>query len=256
MARFDRIAAVLFDKDGTLFDFHATWGAWTAQLIETLSDGEAKLAARLAVAMGYDLDARRFDPASPVIAGTPGEVAAVLRPHLPDIAGAALVARMNALATAVPQVPAVPLAPLLDGLRRQRLRLGVATNDAEAPARAHLEAAGVIGAFDFVAGYDSGFGAKPDPGMLLAFAETQGVSPEEVVMVGDSRHDLVAGRAAGMATVAVLTGPAGYPDLAPLADAVLPNIGGLSELLADAPNRRASRHRATSPRSAAPGRQG
>jgi phosphoglycolate phosphatase len=46
-------------------------------------------------------------------------------------------------------------------------------------------------------------------------------------MVGDSRHDLEAGRAAGMRTVAVLTGIAGAADLAPHADVVLADIGGL-----------------------------
>ena len=46
-------------------------------------------------------------------------------------------------------------------------------------------------------------------------------------MVGDSRHDLISGRAAGMATVAVLTGIAGAGELAPHADVVLPDIGHL-----------------------------
>jgi phosphoglycolate phosphatase len=51
-------------------------------------------------------------------------------------------------------------------------------------------------------------------------------------MVGDSRHDLAAGRAAGMHTVAVLTGPARDEDLRPFADVVLPDIGHLPEWLA------------------------
>ena len=46
-------------------------------------------------------------------------------------------------------------------------------------------------------------------------------------MVGDSRHDLIAGRAAGMQTVGVLTGMAELADLAPFADVVLPDIGHL-----------------------------
>ena len=44
-------------------------------------------------------------------------------------------------------------------------------------------------------------------------------------MVGDSRHDLIAGKAAGMPVVAVLTGVAEAGELAPVADAVLPDIG-------------------------------
>ena len=46
-------------------------------------------------------------------------------------------------------------------------------------------------------------------------------------MVGDSTHDLIAGRAAGMWTVGVLTGIAATDELAPYADAVLPDIGHL-----------------------------
>ncbi|MGR3462852.1 MAG: HAD family hydrolase, partial [Roseovarius sp.] len=46
-------------------------------------------------------------------------------------------------------------------------------------------------------------------------------------MVGDSTHDLIAGRAAGMACVGVLPGTATQADLAPFADAVLPDIGHL-----------------------------
>jgi phosphoglycolate phosphatase len=44
-------------------------------------------------------------------------------------------------------------------------------------------------------------------------------------MVGDSLHDLVAGAAAGMQRIGVLTGMARYEDLAPHADVVLPDIG-------------------------------
>jgi phosphoglycolate phosphatase len=63
--------------------------------------------------------------------------------------------------------------------------------------------------------------------MLLAFAQATGLQPDRVIMVGDSRHDLLAGRSAGMRTVAVLTGIASAEDLAPLADAVLRDIGDL-----------------------------
>jgi len=67
--------------------------------------------------------------------------------------------------------------------------------------------------------------------MCLAFARSLGLDPGRVVMVGDSRHDLEAGRAAGMRTIAVLTGIAGAADLAPHADTVLPDIGALPDWL-------------------------
>ena len=130
-----------------------------------------------------------------------------------------------------PMSEAVPLRPLLSALRDRGLRLGVATNDTEAPARQHLESHGITDCFDFIAGYDSGYGAKPGPGMCLAFAQTLGLEPGRVAMVGDSLHDLEAGRAAGMRTVAVLTGIAKREALAPHADVVLEDIGALPDWL-------------------------
>ena len=89
----------------------------------------------------------------------------------------------------------------------------------------HLASVGVRDHFDFIAGYDSGHGYKPDPGQLLAFARHVDVDPARIAMVGDSLHDLEAGRAAGMVTVGVLTGMASADVLEPLADVVLPDIG-------------------------------
>ena len=227
----DAIRGVVFDKDGTLYDFEATWGRWTVDLIAGLSRGDGALADRLAGAVGFDLEAHRFDPASPVIAGTPDAAADLLSPHLPELSRTALIGVMNASAAEAPLVEAAPLAPLLQGLRGRGLRLGVATNDAEAAARAHLAVSGVTAAFDYIAGYDSGYGAKPAPGMLEGFVRTTGLAAGSVAMVGDSLHDLEAGRAAGMVTLAVLTGPATAEDLAPLADAILPDIGHLPRWL-------------------------
>ncbi len=226
-----RIKAVLFDKDGTLFDFHATWSAWSATMLLDLAAGDPARASALGALIGYDMTEARFDPTSEVIAGTPEDIVTRLAPAVPELSRAQLIDRLNSLAAEAVQVPAVPLKPLFGDLRARGLALGIATNDAEVPARAHLTAAGVAEEFDFIAGYDSGHGGKPAPGMCLAFAAQMGLAPDSVVMVGDSTHDLEAGRAAGMRCVAVLTGLAGPEDLAPLADAVLPDIGALPQWL-------------------------
>lgn len=223
---------ILFDKDGTLFDFHATWGAWSLRVLDELADGDRALFLRLGDAIGFDVETRRFHPHSSVIAHTAPEIALDLLPHLPagtDVG--ALVERMNALAAEAEPVPAVDLRPLFQTFRARGLKIGLVTNDAELPARLHLDRAQVAEYFDFIAGFDSGHGAKPDPGPLLAFARAEGLDPARVVMVGDSRHDLQSGRAAGMSVVAVLTGVAERPELAPYADAVLPDIGHLPDWL-------------------------
>lgn len=223
-----RVDAVLFDKDGTLFDFATTWEAWAKAFLIRLSSNPDH-AADMGRAIGFDFDQCQFDKSSVVIAGRPDEVAADLLPHLKRHTLDSLVRVLNEEAAEAPQAEAVPLIPLLNTLRGLELKLGVATNDAEMPARVHLDKAGVLDHFDFVAGFDSGFGGKPQPGQLLGFAKAMGVDPKRIAMVGDSTHDLIAGRAAGMQTVAVLTGLADYGVLSPHADIVFPDIGSLPD---------------------------
>lgn len=220
------IDGIIFDKDGTLFDFRRSWGAWATALLQELAQTPDRRA-ELGRAIGFDPVTGEFAPDSTVIAGTPDEIAEDLLPSFPGADAAAMLARINRLAAAAPMVPAVDLRAVLGDLRARGLTLGLVTNDAEAPAHAHLAAAGISDLFTFVAGFDSGHGAKPAPGPLLAFCRATGLSPARVAMVGDSRHDLEAGHAAGMHRIAVLTGIATASDLAPHADAVLPDIGGL-----------------------------
>ncbi|MBT2130947.1 HAD family hydrolase [Aliiroseovarius lamellibrachiae] len=224
------VKAVLFDKDGTLFHFGATWESWASAVLARLTEGDSARAREIGAAIGFDTDAKVFSQDSIVIAGTPEEVVNVLITFI-DMSPDALERILNEEAANAPQAQAVDLKECLGGLKARGIALGVATNDAEMPARAHLSGAGVIDLFDFIAGYDSGFGGKPAPGQCLAFAKQMGVAPEEVVMVGDSLHDLHAGRAAGMRTVGVLTGLATEAELAPHADIVLPDIGYLPNWL-------------------------
>ena len=222
-----KVDGVLFDKDGTLFDFHATWNVWAVETMRSLSGGAAEVMARIASEIDFDLGAGRFNPTSPVVAGTNREAAECVARALP---GQSLEEIENFLALSAadaPLAPAVPLPEFLGRLAREGLALGVMTNDTEFGARSHLRNAGAEDLFDFIAGFDSGHGAKPAPEPLLAFAHATGLAPARIVMVGDSTHDLLAGRAAGMQTVGVLTGMAGRDELAPLADAVLPDIGHL-----------------------------
>lgn len=225
------IEGLLFDKDGTLFDFRISWGRWAAGFLASVAQ-DADHALRLGRAISFDAASMTFAPDSPVIAGTAAEIAAALAPHMPGRSVRDLTSQIDETAGSAPMSEAVPLRPLLASFRARGLRLGVATNDSEVPARQHLAAHGITDCFDFIAGYDSGHGAKPGPGMCLAFAGTLGLDPARVAMVGDSRHDLQAGRAAGMRTVAVLTGVAPRADLAPLADVVLADIGAIPGWLA------------------------
>lgn len=230
MSRFQPIKGLIFDKDGTLFDFNATWGHWTRGMIEAESSGDPELRDRLADVLDFDMDNNLFRPASLVIASTAGDTADAI---LSVVGGkkAALLDRMDEAAKDVPQVEATPLRPFFKGLLDDGYVLGLVTNDSEAPARSHLQRANVEDLFAFIVGYDSGFGGKPEPGQLFGFCEACTLDPTECVMIGDSLHDLHAGRAAGMRTVGVLTGPAPREELAPVADTVLTSIAELPQWL-------------------------
>ncbi|MBV1704428.1 MAG: HAD-IA family hydrolase, partial [Hyphomicrobiales bacterium] len=116
--------------------------------------------------------------------------------------------------------PAAEFAPL----KAMGFWLGIATNDAEANARAQTDALGLSPHLDFLAGYDSGHGRKPAPGMVTAFAASVGCAPGEVLFVGDSAVDMATARAAGAVAVGVLCGPAGREELASLADHLVADV--------------------------------
>lgn len=225
------LQGIIFDKDGTLFEFSATWEAWAQAFLLRITDGDRAEAAVIGRQIGFDFATRRFSTDSVAIAGTPDEVAQALAPSFPSMNHAAIVDMVNEEAAMAPQVEAVPLIPFLNDLRSRGLRTGVATNDSESPALAHLGAAGIVDLFDFIAGFDSGYGGKPAAGQLNAFCAQTGCDPSRVVMVGDSTHDLIAGAAAGMRCIGVLTGMASREVLSPHAEVVFPDIGHIPDWL-------------------------
>ncbi len=221
------ISAVLFDKDGTLIDFDKTWAPTFYDLMEEVSGGKQDVMRALAVSCAYDLDARTFDPASPLVSGSNLDIAeswiTILGIEEPGGFLESIDAALGRLSL-VHVSPFDDLYTALDRLSAHELIMGVATNDAEGSARGQLEALGIAARFPHVFGYDSGHGPKPGPGMIHAFCEATGIHPSQVVMVGDSIHDMHAGRAAGVRTLALTTGTVGHDILAPHADHVAASL--------------------------------
>ncbi len=90
---------------------------------------------------------------------------------------------------------------VLDGLGRLRdagLRLAVCTNKPVAPARQLLQRLGMAGWFVTVTGGDSFAVRKPDPDHVRQTLALAGGQAGRAVMVGDSEHDMTAGRSAGL----------------------------------------------------------
>ena len=225
------IRGLLFDKDGTLFDFEKTWNSWTSKILTEVSKQSNVSISALADAIDFDLKTGKLLPQSIVIAGTHRQVTAALHTKLSNWDFEHLESYLLDYVIETRQYEVVPLQKYFRKLKSEGLLLGVMTNDAERGAQAHLAAAGIFDLLDFVAGSDTGFGCKPAPEPLLAFAKITGLKPDEIAMVGDSLHDLQAAQAAGMMRVAVLTGVATEDELKKHADLVLPSIANLSDLI-------------------------
>lgn len=232
MAR--RIRAVLFDKDGTLNDYAASWTPVNVRAVMLAARDEPELGVRIAAAVGVDGSGQPTDPGAIMAAGSAGEIAEAMVAAGADFAVEDLAAALDALFLegAEAMVPVGDLSAILGRLVARGLALGVASSDNTAAVRRFVEREGVEDLLSFVAGWDAGHGAKPAPGLVHAFARTVGCEPGEIVMVGDTGHDMAMARAAGAGlAVGVLTGTGTRASLGARADVVLDDIADLEDLL-------------------------
>lgn len=220
MSRFAHVRAVLFDLDGTLIDSAPDLGAAADQM--RVARGLPSLplenyrhmagsGARgmISVAFGHGTDHPEFD---------------ALRQEF----FANYEARMTRLTRPFAQVP-----EMLSRLQAAGLPWGVVTNKAERFTLPLTAAIPLFGAAGAVVSGDTTPHPKPHPAPLLEAARRLGLDATACVYVGDDERDIMAGRAAGMSTVAALYGYLGArADVAAWnADAIIDRPDGLLKLL-------------------------
>jgi pyrophosphatase PpaX len=93
--------------------------------------------------------------------------------------------------------------------------MGVVTSKGNAMMDRGLKFIGADEYIEVAIGYDSCHIHKPDPFPVRLALEKLAYTPKEAVFVGDSPHDINAGNAAGVVTVAALWGPFTRAQLAP-----------------------------------------
>jgi len=228
------ISGILFDKDGTLLDYVKSWVPVNYEVASIAADGDGELARRLLVAGGMDPDTGHVLPDSLLAAGNTVEIATGMVEAGAPYTVEALTAKLDGLFSnsAEYAVPVTDLATFFAGLHAKGYRLGVASSDNERSIRETAKRFGFDGYLHYVAGYDSGFGTKPQPGMVHGFCAATGLAPHQVAVVGDNNHDLHMGRNAGVGlTVAVLTGTGSPQSLAAASDHCLNDITELEAVL-------------------------
>ena len=120
----------------------------------------------------------------------------------------------------------------LDYLASRGYPLGCVTNKAARFTLPLLRDLGVYDAFGIVVSGDTLPVKKPDPGPLLYAARHFGVAPQDALMVGDSKSDVAAARAAGFQIVCMSYGYNHGEDIRAYApDAVIDSMAELAGLV-------------------------
>jgi len=230
------IRGILFDKDGTLIDFNRTWLPLYRSAAAYLAGeaGKPHLAPELLRSGGFIEADESWQPDSLLASGSNQQIYEAWSSQLGIDIDSDRLAECYRIFTQKHNGYAAVIDDLngfFDTLRQRGLRLGVATMDDEASAVKTLQAMGCLDRFDFICGADSGFGVKPETGMVEAFCHRCNLSAKQTAMVGDSPRDLKMGRNAGVGlTIGVLTGTTGAAALVDNADHVFENISGLLQL--------------------------
>ena len=232
------IKGILFDKDGTLVDFQATWFAIGDRMALKAADGDRAKADALMAEAGYDFDRKCFKADSVFAAGTNADIVALWYPEISADERQTMTTGFDTFTAEEGAAASVPLPGSKDAissLHGSGFRLGVATNDSTGGAEKTLLALGVAQMFDAAYGYDAVANPKPAPDAIHAFADLTGLKPSESAMVGDNRHDLEMAKAGGAGlAIGVLSGTGTRETLAPLADVILDSIADLPGYLASA----------------------
>jgi len=97
------------------------------------------------------------------------------------------------------------IAPLLEELRRRHVQLAVATGASRVGLNRALAATGLTQHFAATRCADETHG-KPHPAMLLELMDELQVDAQELIMVGDTTHDLQMAKNAGVDSLAVSYG--------------------------------------------------
>lgn len=215
------IEAVLFDLDGTLVETDDRWVERIAHRLQPierfLPDQDAKRLARRLV-MWLD--------------GWSGGFLALLDRLKLDGVAQRLARRLQIVENHTegwqPQLVAG-----VESLLRQlngRYRLGVVSTRSEAEVRALLAQHGLDQEVQVIVGSDTTERIKPHPQPVLWAAQRLGVAPEHTVLVGDTRVDVRAAKAAGALAIGVLCGFGEQHDLAD-ADLILESTADLAQWL-------------------------
>ena len=232
------IELAVFDKDGTLVDFHLLWGQlhrqWVAALIRE-AQLKASLAEQLHRALGYDWQYDVVIADGPLAIASNRELetlaAGVLFRNGLNWTEANLAVARSRQNGGAPWPEADIVRPLgevretMAALQAAGVKIAVATSDDRAPTVETMALMGLTELVDMLACGDDPLPHKPDPAGFHHICQTLGIPPERALMAGDTVNDILFGQNAGAAlTLGILGGAGNETDLEKRADLVARSI--------------------------------
>lgn len=209
--RFD-VAAVVFDKDGTLLDLDASWAPIAMAWVAGIAPEGGDIAATICDALGLDASSGRLRPDSSFAMLPLVEIAADTRLLLDaeewsveriEAAIERAVAAVDGLTHDKHMDTLVDVPEVIGHLRGAGLQIGVFTSDEPEPTTMFLDRFDLHDLVDVVITAADVREAKPSPEGLQVIAGALGVDASRLLMVGDSIADRDAAKAAGSPFVAV-----------------------------------------------------
>ena len=230
---------IIFDKDGTLIDFHAMWGCWITELAHRLETATHRpIADPLFTAMGFNSNTRQVLPGGQLADAPMVELRLITIDTLRSAGlSSQTIETTMAAAWHVPDPvalarPLTNISALFTTIQSYGAKIAVATSDDRAPTTTLLSAWDIAAMVDALVCADDGVAIKPAPDMVLTVCDRLSISPANCVMIGDNPADLQMGRAAGVdLTIGVLSGIGNATDLQTNADMLLSSVEELTVLI-------------------------
>ena len=236
------IKGIIFDKDGTLFDYGKVWGPVVRdaiysglQSINIPDDKKKECAYAFMRVLGVDAEGNTYPDGiifrhDRLIAAFFRVLAVTLHYHINPVKVGMLFRIFlskdeKGIAKRISTMEFPGVADVFQEADRRGYRMGIVTNDSTVSTKLFLDRMGISQYIVFLRTKDSHVKAKPNPEALREFCQENGLESSEVAIIGDTLVDMeFAHQGKAGYRIAVLTGSGDLERLRKNADAVYPTL--------------------------------
>ncbi|MGB1360561.1 MAG: HAD family hydrolase [Alphaproteobacteria bacterium] len=229
------IKGVLFDKNGTLINFDKTWFPIYNTVASEMAKGDMEKVIPMLSAIGIDYDDEICTAGSLSTIGDAFMIMQVWGDILGDNNHYEMEQYFNSRASQLLPETLVEITNtrnVFEQLKDMDIAVGIATCSSTAVLDASLDTMELGDDNEiFKCAYDSGYGQKPERGMVDGFADFNHIDNDQVMVVGDNLSDMaMALNADAGACVGVLSGNGNTDDLVD-ANCIVDTIDDIAELI-------------------------